>query len=101
MRRQFEYHFEWDPIKARRNLQKHGVAFERASGIFADPRALSNFDVEHSRLEDRWITLGLDRSGILLVVCHTFHQEGDRQAYIRMISARKATRNEINQYKGL
>jgi uncharacterized protein len=101
MRRQFEYHFDWDPVKARRNLAKHGVSFERATAIFADLRALSSFDVEHSRAEDRWITLGLDRSGILLIACHTFRQENDRKAFVRMISARKATRNEMNQYRDL
>lgn len=51
----FQYEFEWDPIKARENVKKHRVAFERAATIFLDPNALSEFD-EESVIEDRWIT---------------------------------------------
>jgi uncharacterized protein len=95
----FQYQFEWDPVKARRNLKDHGIAFERAATIFLDPQALSEFDEEHSQAEDRWITLGLDRSGSLLVVCHTYHEETAVGARIRLISARKATKNEARQYR--
>jgi len=95
----FEYQFEWDTQKATTNLKLHGVSFERAATIFSDPRALSQFDSEHSELEDRWITMGLDHSGILLVVCHTFREEKQSSARVRIISARKATKNEIKQYK--
>jgi len=94
----FQYQFEWDPAKARRNEKKHGVTFERAATIFLDPQALSLFDEEHSQEEDRWITLGVDRTGILLVVCHTYREETETSARIRIISARKATRNETKQY---
>lgn len=65
--KRFQYRFEWDPVKARQNLKKHGVAFERAATIFLDPDALSESDEEEID-EDRWITLGLDRTGVLLVV---------------------------------
>ncbi|MBI1883535.1 MAG: BrnT family toxin [Chlamydiae bacterium] len=61
-------------------------------------RALSRFDPDHSQEEDRWITLGIDQNGILLVVCHAFHETGSHNAYIRIISARKATKTEIKQY---
>ena len=64
----FQYQFEWDPVKARQNLQDHGIAFERAATVFWDPHALSEFDEEHSQDEDRWIILGIDRTGSLLVV---------------------------------
>jgi len=94
----FQYQFEWDPVKARQNVEKHGVTFERAATIFLDPQALSQFDEEHSREEDRWISLGLDRTGTLLVVCHTYREETATGARIRIISARKATRNEAKQY---
>jgi len=97
--RPFQYQFEWDPVKARRNLKDHGIAFERAATVFLDARALSEFDEEHSEDEDRWITLGLDRTGRLLVVCHTYHEETAVSARIRLISARKATRNEVKQYR--
>lgn len=60
--KRFQYEFEWDPVKARQNLRKHRVAFERAATIFLDPDALSEFDEEEGSGEDRWITLGLDRT---------------------------------------
>jgi uncharacterized protein len=101
---QFEYQFEWDPAKARRNIKEHGVSFERAAGVFLDPRAMSVFDEEHSEDEERWITLGLDRAGALLVVCHTFREHADAgqkgSAAIRLISARRADRKEAAQYRG-
>ena len=53
---------------------------------------------EHSQDEDRWITLGLDRTGTLLVVCHTYREETEVSARIRLISARKAAKNEAKQY---
>lgn len=99
MARRFTYEFEWDPVKARQNLKKHDIAFERAATIFLDPEALSEFDVEESGGEDRWITLGLDRTGVLLMVCHTYREETESSARIRLISARKPTRNEANYYE--
>ena len=56
----FQHKFEWDPSKAEQNFRAHGITFERAATVFRDPRALSEFDEEHSQDEDRWITLGLD-----------------------------------------
>jgi uncharacterized protein len=94
----FQYHFEWDPTKARQNEKKHGVTFDRAATIFLDPQALSLFDEEHRQEEDRWITLGVDRTGIVLVVCHTYREETEASARIRIFSARKPTRNEAKQY---
>jgi hypothetical protein len=67
-----QYLFEWDPDKATRNRSKHGVGFEQAAAVFKDPQAVSVYDVEHSKREDRWITLGLSADRGLLVVCHTF-----------------------------
>jgi uncharacterized DUF497 family protein len=93
-----DYFFEWDPKKAKSNNWKHGVSFERAASIFRDPRALSIFDGEHSVEEDRWVTLGIDSSGILLVVCHTFGEETKDSCKIRIFSARKATKKEMRQY---
>ncbi len=96
---QFQYQFEWDPRKARQNLKRHGVAFERAATIFLDQSALSEFDAAHSESEERWITLGLDHTGMLLVVCHTFRDETESNARLRLISARKATKHEEAEYK--
>lgn len=100
MSRSFQHRFEWNPAKAKQNVKKHGVAFERAATIFLDPNALSEFDEEHSKDEDRWMTLGLDMTGALLVVCHTYHAETESSARIRLISARKASSRETAQYRG-
>lgn len=95
----FQYRFDWDPVKARRNLRTHRVAFERAATVFLDPEALSVFDEQHSEDEDRWITLGLDGTGSLLVVCHTYRAETAESARIRLISARKATKKEAEEHR--
>jgi uncharacterized protein len=94
------YHFDWDPTKARENVQKHKVSFQRAATVFRDPYALSIFDNDHSQEEDRWITLGRDDHGIIIVVCHTFRQSDEVSAFIRIISARKATKKERQNYEG-
>ena len=93
------YIFAWDPIKAKDNLRNHRISFERAATIFHDPQALSIFDTAHSHEEDRWITLGLDRSGSVLVVVHTFHQIDAVSCQIRIISAWRATAKETRQYQ--
>jgi uncharacterized DUF497 family protein len=95
----FTYEFEWDPSKASDNLKKHKISFQRAATIFLDPDALSEFDEDESGDEDRWITLGLDRTGVLLVVCHTHRKENETSARIRLISARKPTKNEAKNYE--
>ena len=93
------YNFEWDPAKAKRNSRQHQVSFERATTVFNDVNQLSIFDEIHSDDEDRWLTLGLDRNGILLVVAHTFRETNNSNISIRIISARKATQTEIYQYE--
>jgi len=96
-----DYNFEWDTQKARENLKKHKITFQRAATIFRDPHAISIIDEEHSLEEERWLTLGLDSSGIVLVVCHTFRRVDEYTATIRLISARKATKTEQQQYTGI
>jgi uncharacterized DUF497 family protein len=86
--------FEWDSRKAAVNRQKHGVSFEEASTVFADPRAVEFFDDEHSTHEDRFITLAMSEKRRILMVVHT-ERSGDA---IRIISARRATRSEANEY---
>ena len=93
------YNFEWDPHKAQRNLQKHRISFERAAQVFLDPTALSIPDEEHSLREERWITMAKDSQGIVLVVVHTFQKGGEKERIIRLISARKATKQELKQYE--
>ena len=88
--------FQWDNKKAVANEKKHGVSFEEAKTAFFDDCAKLISDPEHSEEEDRFVLLGLSASTRLLVVCHCY-RENDHM--IRLISARKATRNEAEQYK--
>lgn len=87
-------HFEWDPVKARKNLRKHGVTFEEASSVFYDPLAVTGADPDHSGGEERMVTFGMSSSGRLLVVVHT-----ERSNAIRVISARVATKHERHIYE--
>jgi hypothetical protein len=93
-----QYNFEWDLTKAKSNSRKHKVSFERASEIFLDPFMLSVFDETHSTNEDRWITLGKDRNNITIIVVHTFREIDSDNSAIRIISARRATKQEDKQY---
>jgi uncharacterized protein len=90
--------FEWDPNKERMNIQKHGVSFEDASYVLADPHALNKYDDEHSDEEDRWVLLDRSLSQIILVVIHTFQDE-EGSEYVRIVSARKATKGEQQTYE--
>ncbi len=96
-----QYNFEWDPKKAKTNKTKHKVSFELGVTVFKDPRAISIYDDKHSGYEDRWITLGLALNGSLLTVHHTFEQIDRDNVTIRIISSRKATKNEKKQYTEL
>ena len=87
-------HFEWDPVKARKNLRKHGVTFEEASSVFHDPLAVTGADPDHSEGEERMVTFGVSSLGRLLVVAHT--ERGDA---IRVISARVTTQHERRIYE--
>jgi hypothetical protein len=86
--------YEWDPGKAATNLQKHGVSFADAVSVFSDEFALTAAD--DFAEEERFVTLGTDAFGQLLVVVYTWRGEHG----IRLISARKATRHERTQYEG-
>ena len=86
--------FEWHSPKARSNFAKHGVGFEEASTVFGDPLSLTIPDPEHSRMEERFVTMGTAFTGKLLVVVHT-----DRGDNIRIISARRASRRERKGYE--
>ncbi len=93
------YNFKWNPEKARLNIRKHRVSFEQAATVFLDPLALSLLDEEHSEDEERWITMGRSREAQTLVVVHTYREGSDNNATIRIISARKATKHEQQQYE--
>ncbi|WP_138502074.1 BrnT family toxin [Nostoc sp. PA-18-2419] len=86
--------FEWNPDKATLNFEKHGVSFQEAAIVFNDPLSITFPDPDHSIAESRYVIIGLSSFGQLLVVAHT-----DRQENIRIISARKATRQEKRFYE--
>ncbi|MGO9591487.1 MAG: BrnT family toxin [Candidatus Acidiferrales bacterium] len=89
--------FIWDEEKSRRNLAKHEVSFETARLVFDDPSAVSRLErVEDG--EERWQTLGLVGGIVILLVVHTYREEGSEEI-IRMISARKATAQERMAYE--
>jgi uncharacterized DUF497 family protein len=87
--------FSWDEGKNRENLRKHGIGFEEASTAFSDENARLKHDPDHSQDEDRFILLGFSAKLRLIVVSHVYRQDGQQ---IRIVSARKATRNERKQY---
>lgn len=90
-------HFEWDPAKAESNRRKHGVSFELAMRVFADPYALSQQDrIEGG--EYRWKTIGMIEGTLVLVVAHADREE-DGIEIIRIISARRADTRERRRYE--
>ncbi len=97
----FVYQFEWDLAKAIANLARHAVAFPRATEVFRDPLSLTIRDDDHSEDERRWITLGKDAEGRYLIVVHTFDEQESGIARVRLISARRPTRREIQAYEKL
>jgi uncharacterized DUF497 family protein len=84
---------EWDPKKAKSNWQKHGIRFADALLVLEDPAALTMRD-EAIDDEERWITMGLDALGRVLVVVYTW-----RGKRLRLISARTATAGESRVYR--
>lgn len=89
--------FGWDDDKAASNLPKHGVAFELAQQVWADPAVNIVFD-RYEENEERWHAIGLVRGILILTVVHAFPAISDEDG-IRIISARKATRNERKRYE--
>ena len=83
----------WDPDKARENLKKHGVRFSDAEMVLFDPSALTREDIA-SEGEQRFVTVGMDALGRILIVVYTYRDED-----IRLISARSATKRERMQYE--
>lgn len=90
--------FEWDAAKAASNKKKHGVSFEEAQSVFYDEFAVQFIDESNSVSEDRFLMLGFSDEARLLIVCHCERGQG---SIIRIISARKATKNESKYYRGV
>jgi uncharacterized DUF497 family protein len=86
--------FEWDPHKAEVNLRKHRVSFTEAGTVFGDDLAITVPDPDHSKDEDRYITIGWSKRCRLLMVSHT-----ERSNRIRIISARELTNAERKEYE--
>ncbi|NEP56753.1 MAG: BrnT family toxin [Symploca sp. SIO2G7] len=84
--------YQWNRDKAAKNLRKHGIDFADAVSVFSDDLAMTIFDERFD--EERFVTIGLDALGRVLVVVYTLR--GDE---IRLISARKATRQERQQFE--
>ena len=84
--------FEWDTEKNKANIKKHGVAFEMAAKVFLDEKRIERYDAEHSSIdESRYKTIGM--VGKVLTVIYT-----ERKTAIRIISARLAEKEEIDEY---
>ncbi len=86
--------FEWGTQKAKSNEQKRGITFDEASTVFEDPLSLTIHDPLHSENEERFTLIGVSHRNRILIVVHT--ERGDN---IRIISARKATKNERSYYE--
>jgi len=86
--------FEWHGTKASVNLRKHGISFNEAATVFADTLSHTFPDPDHSEDESRFLIIGMSETGRILIVSHT-----DRGEKTRIISARAATRKELNFYE--
>ena len=87
--------FEWDSRKAKSNQKKHGVTFEEAKTVFFDEQAIVYYDPDHSEAEERYIMLGTSYLLNEIVVCHCFREN---ETIVRIISARKADKDEASAY---
>ena len=90
--------FEWDESKNQLNIKKHNVSFKEAETVFDDINAVYDYDKSHSENEDRFIIIGESEGlGNKLTVCHCYRGKDDE--FIRIISARRATKGEIQIYE--
>ena len=90
--------YEWDKNKNKLNQQKHGISFEEAKEVFDDPLQISKLDKRFSYFEERWITVGSTLQHKVLVVANLFFTD-DGEEIIRIISARKANKQERESYE--
>ena len=90
--------FSWDPRKAKENLKKHKISFEEAVTVFYDPLAKVAEDPDHSQNEDRYLLIGYSQKSHLLFVVHVYKEDDES---VRIISARKATKNEKKDFEEL
>ncbi|MGD0569450.1 MAG: BrnT family toxin [Candidatus Sulfotelmatobacter sp.] len=88
-----ELDFEWHKAKAEANFRRHGVSFDLATTVFRDPFAVERIDDRERREEERFVIIGMAEGKVLLFVAYT-----EREERIRIISARRATRYEQDDY---
>jgi uncharacterized DUF497 family protein len=85
--------FEWNGAKAKANFRRHGVSFDLAKAVFSDPFAVERLDEREEHGEERFVIIGAAEGEALLFVAYT-----EREERIRIISARRATQNEQDDY---
>ncbi len=85
--------FEWHKAKGEANFQRHGVSFDLAKTVFKDPFAIERLDDREEHGEERFVIIGAAEGRVLLFVAYT-----EREERIRIISARRATQNEQDDY---
>ena len=90
--------YEWDKEKNKLNQQKHGISFEEAKEVFDDALQISKLDKKFSYFEERWITVGSTSKHKVLVVANLFFTDYGEEI-IRIVSARKANKQERNSYE--
>jgi len=89
--------YEWDDAKNNANIIKHGISFQEASEIFNDPMMVSKLDLRYTYGEERWFSVGVTKKGMITMVVNLVFDE-HQEPIIRIISARKATPKEVQNY---
>lgn len=92
--------FSWDTQKVLINFEKHGISFEEAATVFADPDGLDWEDLSHSIQETRYKRLGVSIEQRIVLVVYTVRRAADGKETIRIISVRPASRKERKAYSG-
>ncbi|MBO5995506.1 MAG: BrnT family toxin [Firmicutes bacterium] len=87
--------FEWNNSKNDLNIKKHGISFSEARTVFFDEQAILFDDPEHSKEEERFLLIGMSEKTRVCIVCHCYRKS---ETVIRIISARKATKKEVQRY---
>lgn len=94
-------HFEWDENKNKENIKKHGVSFQDAQEVFDDPFHLSLLDKRFDYFDERWITIGITKGQQIVVVGHLYYFDERGEEIVRIITARKGTKKERENYENI
>jgi len=96
--------YEWDEVKNRLNQKKHGISFEMAALVFEDEHCLVRMDRVDATGEQRWHAIGAVRLNagrtVVLIVVHVYREEINGEEITRIISARRADKNDVRRYQG-